>query len=271
MNLDLDSINRGFSGKALVYDDYGARHPVIQWARGLVRAEVLRRIAPGASILELNAGTGADASYFVERGYRVHATDLSDGMVTQIQKKIAISAAPERFTAQQLSFTDLERVIGGPYDLVFSNFGGLNCVPDVRPVAQALPRLLKPGGWVVWVVMPPVCPWEHLQIFRGQWRTALRRWRPSGVRAHVEGAYFQTYYFTPARIARALPPSFQRVAAQSLGLFSPPAFMDIFPQRFPRLAQKLMRLDERWGARWPFNQWGDFVMQTWRFQSARAD
>jgi ubiquinone/menaquinone biosynthesis C-methylase UbiE len=265
--LDLPSINHGFSGKAPLYDAYGESHPVIRWARGRVRAEVMRCIAPGASILELNAGTGADAAYFAAQGYRVHATDVADGMLAQIAAKIAASGCAERFTTQQLSFTELERVNGGPYDLVFSNFGGLNCVPDVRPVAEVLPRVLKPGGWVVWVVMPPVCLWEWAQLLRGQWRTATRRLRLGGVRAHVEGAHFQTYYFTPTNIMRALSSSFQQVSLQSLCLFCPPSFMDNFPHRFPRLTQQLMALDERLGARWPFNQWGDFYILTMRFQS----
>ena len=39
--IDFDSLNRGFSQKALVYDDYGADHPVVVWARDQVRREEL--------------------------------------------------------------------------------------------------------------------------------------------------------------------------------------------------------------------------------------
>ena len=82
--IDFDSIDRGFSAKALVYDDYGADHPVILWARAQVRQP--RHVAgpAGASVLELAAGTGADAAFLAERGYRVHATDLAEGMVAEI-------------------------------------------------------------------------------------------------------------------------------------------------------------------------------------------
>src|SRR5262249_8993268 len=55
--IDFDSINRGFSAKALVYDDYGADHPVILWARGQVRGQLMALVSPGAKILELAAGT----------------------------------------------------------------------------------------------------------------------------------------------------------------------------------------------------------------------
>ena len=76
--IDLDSINRGFSQKALVYDDYGADHPVVVWARDQVRRHVSSLLPPGAALLELNAGTGVDAAFFAERGFCVHATDLAD-------------------------------------------------------------------------------------------------------------------------------------------------------------------------------------------------
>lgn len=262
--LDLEPIRRGFSGKAAVYDAYGAGQPVIGWARGLARAAVERRLPPGAALLELNAGTGADAAYFAARGYRVHATDIAEGMLAELRaKRAALNGA---FTVQACSFTELDQISGGPYDLVFSNFGGLNCLPDLRPVTRALPRLLKPGGWAVWVIMPPVCPWEHAQVLRGQWRTALRRWRPGGTRAHVAGAYFQTYYFTPAAVRAAFGPRFIFTGAQSLCLFCPPSYMDRFPHRFPRLTNWLMRLDEQLGTRPPLNTWGDFCVLTFQYQ-----
>src|SRR4029077_2526046 len=81
--IDFDSINRGFSAKALVYDNYGADHPVILWARAQVRGHLMALVPPPAHILELAAGTGANAAFLAEHGYRVHATDLADGMVAE--------------------------------------------------------------------------------------------------------------------------------------------------------------------------------------------
>lgn len=259
--MDLEAVKRGFTGQAAVYDAYGAGHPAIRWARGQVRARVTERLAPGARLLELNAGTGEDAAYFAERGYWVHATDVADGMLAEIARKAAGPALGGRLTVQACSFLDLRAVTGGPYDLVFSNFGGLNCAPDLRPVAAGLPAVLRPGGQVVWVVMPPVCPWELAQLARGRWRVALRRVRGRTL-ARVAGAAVPTYYFTPAAVRAALGPDFCSIQYRSLALFSPPAFMDGFPHRFPRLFHWLTRLDERVGG-WPLlNTWGDFVTLT---------
>ncbi|MEW6285490.1 MAG: class I SAM-dependent methyltransferase [Chloroflexota bacterium] len=263
---DRNAVDTGFSRKAEVYDAYCENHPVIRWARAVIRAEVVRVLPPGGSILELNAGTGADAAYFVQRGYRVHATDLAGGMIAAIQNKIRALDAGERFTVQQISFTELERIEGTPFDLVFSNFGGLNCIPDLNVVARRLPTVLKPGGYVVWVVMPPVCPWELVQALRGKFRVAARRLHPNGVLANVEGVRVPTWYFTPKHVRQAFPPAFRLVRQRSLSLFCPPSFMDRFPLRFPRLSHRLMQWDERLGIHPPFNRWGDFILYTFRYE-----
>lgn len=262
--IDLDSVDIGFSRKAEIYDAYCESHPVIRWARNIIREEVVRCLQPGGSILELNAGTGADAAHFVQRGCRVHATDLASGMIAAIKDKIQTLDAGPRFTVQQISFTELERVEGAPYDAVFSNFGGLNCIPDLRAVTKHLQAVLKPGGHVVWVVMPPICPWELAQIIRGKFRVAGRRLNPNGVLANIEGTRVPTWYFTPKRVRQSFPPGFCLVRQRSLSLFCPPSFMDRFPQRFPHLTRRLMQLDERLGTRPPFNAWGDFILYTFR-------
>lgn len=262
---DLSSVDEGFSRKAEVYDAYCEGHPVIRWARDVIRREVKGRMPCGGSILELNAGTGADAAYFFQHGYRVHATDVAGGMVSAIQAKIRSLNDGERFTVQQISFTDLDAVQGAPFDLVFSNFGGLNCIPDLRAVTKFLPRLLKPNGHVVWVVMPPFCPWEVLQVLRGQFRMAFRRFQRGGIPANVENAKVMTWYHSPQSVREVFGAQFQLVCRRSISLFCPPSYMDRFPHRFPRLTDALLKLDERLGASFPFNRWGDFLMYAFRY------
>jgi ubiquinone/menaquinone biosynthesis C-methylase UbiE len=264
LKIDFDSINRGFSAKALVYDDYGADHPVILWARAQVREHLMTLVPPGSHLLELAAGTGADAVFLAERGYRVHATDLADGMVAETRRKIEARGLADRLTAQQASFTELERVTGGPYDLVFSNFGGLNCLPDLTEMTRGLPRVLKPGGFVTLVIMPPVCPWELAQALRGDFKTAIRRLRPGGVMARVASASFMTYYYRPRQVLRALGPGYRRVALRGLSVFSPPSYLENFSRRHPDVFRCLTALDERCGG-WPLlNGLGDFFILTVR-------
>jgi ubiquinone/menaquinone biosynthesis C-methylase UbiE len=263
--LDLRAVDEGFSRKAEVYDAYCEGHPVIRWARDVIRREVMERIPRDSSILELNAGTGSDAAYFFQHGYRVHATDVAGGMVSAIQTKTKTLNGGERFTVQQVSFTDLDAVQGAPFDLVFSNFGGLNCIPDLHAVTNLLPRLLKPNGHVVWVVMPPFCPWETLQALRGQFRVAFRRFHSNGVSANVENANVMTWYHSPKAVRDAFGADFHLLRQRSISLFCPPSYMDRFPHRYPRLTNALLKMDERIGASFPFNRWGDFLMYAFQY------
>jgi len=265
LKVDLESVDKGFSEKAKVYDDYFANHPVLRWARATIRMEVMSRVESPGSILELNAGTGSDAEYFVNQGYRVHATDIAGGMISAINEKIQASKAPERFTVQQVSFTDLDQVTQPPFDLVFSNFGGLNCIPQLDPVAEQLPRLLAPGGYVVWVIMPPFCPWELTNFLRGKFKIASRRLHRDGVIANVEGAQVQTWYFSAKRVRPAFPSGFHLIHKQAISLFCPPSYMDKFPHRYPKITRLLLSLDERLGHYAPFHNWGDFVVYTFRY------
>src|SRR4051812_45668868 len=45
------------------------------------------RLAPGARLLEIGAGTGQDSAYFREEGLTVVAVDLSAGMVERCRAK----------------------------------------------------------------------------------------------------------------------------------------------------------------------------------------
>ena len=263
--LDLNAVDLGFSRKAEVYDEYCESHPVIRWARDVVRREVIGHLEDGGSILELNAGTGADAAYFAQQGYRVHATDIASGMIASIQNKIDRSKAVECFTVQQVSFTELDKVGGTRYDLVFSNFGGLNCIPDLRVVTKFLRQLLRPGGHVVWVIMPRICPWELFQVFRGKFRLAMRRLHRHGILANVEGAQVMTWYHTPKKVIGSFSQEFRLVNRQAISLFCPPSYMDNFPHRFPQLTQLLLHLDGNLGKRAPFHHWGDFVAYTFQY------
>lgn len=261
----LAQVAAAFSRKAIVYDAFGQDHANLARMRQRVYDQVARWTPAGSHILELNAGTGLDAVALITRGYRVHATDLAPGMVAEMRRKQAELGLNGRLTIQHCSFTELDKVHDGPFAAVFSNFGGLNCVAELTAVTRHLPQLLRPGAVLTWVIMPPVCPWELLR-WPQDWRTATRRLRRGGVRAQVEGVAFQTYYFTPGQVQRALGPAFKLLELRGLSIVTPPADNDQFARRHPRLFARLARLDDRL-SRWPWlNQIGDFFILTARYE-----
>ena len=255
-------VAEAFSRKALVYDAFGEQHENLERMRGKVRQHVLRHLKSGDRILELNAGTGGDAVFFARQGYSVHATDLAPEMIAQIEAKRAAGGLQERLTVQQCSFTALDGVQNGPFNYVFSNMGGVNCIDDLTQITHSFGEVLLPGGYVTWVVMPRLCLWELAAALRGDWRTAIRRLRPGGVLASVEGVHFRTYYFTPSQVRRAFGPGYRLVMLEGLSVFTPPADYKGFAWHHPRLYAVLRALDERLAPRFPWRAWGDFFMIT---------
>jgi SAM-dependent methyltransferase len=96
------------------------------------------RLAPGARLLEIGAGTGQDSSYFKQEGFGIVAADLSAAMVERCRAK-GIEAHVMDFL--QLDFP------GGSFDAVFA----MNCllhVPnrDLPAVLAVVRSILRPGG-----------------------------------------------------------------------------------------------------------------------------
>jgi len=245
MKYDAASVNRAFTKQSDGYDVYDASNNILIWMRKQVRGHVLKQLKKGDRILELNAGTGLDALFFAEQGHQVLATDLSDGMVKQIQQKITDRKLGDALQVQQCSYTELDRIGDSGFNYVFSNFGGLNCIPDLTKVIKHLPALLKPGAIVTFVIMPPVCPWEIGKVFKGKWKEAFRRFNKKGAPAHLEGEYFPTFYFSPVQAAASFGPEFKKIKLEGLGTFSPPPYAEKFPERYPAAYKILTWLDEK--------------------------
>ena len=260
----LDTIAEAFSLTAERYDSFAADHPHLDRMRRKVYNHLGRFLPPGRRILELNAGTGTDAVALAQLGYAIHATDIAPGMLQRLHDKVERLKLGDRITSQECSFTDLASIQGGPYDAVFSNLGGLNCIPDLAPVIQSMPRLLRPGGLVTWVLMPPVCLWELATVFTGQGRQAFRRLSRHGTRAHLEGLYFDVYYFAPRQVEQWFGKEYQRVALEGLSVITPTAESKNLAKRFPAVYRALSWLDDRLSPHAPWWGWGDFYILSLR-------
>jgi len=264
-NDPIATIAEAFSRTAEKYDAFAEDHPHLTRIRGKVYDHLGRFLTSGSSILELNAGSGTDAVALAARGYRVHATDIALGMLARAREKVRRLELDRRVTVQECSFLDLERAQGAPFDAVFSDLGGLNCIPDLTPVIQSLPRVLRPGGLVTWVLMPRICLWEIAEIFRGNPRLAFRRFSRKGTRAHLEGLYFTVYYFTPGQLVRGFGTDYTPLAVEGLSVITPTAESKNLAKRHPRFYHALSWLDDRLAPRWPWRGWGDFFIASLRY------
>jgi len=259
-------IAEAFSLTAEKYDLFALDHPNQTRMRNKVYAHLNRYLQPGQTILELNCGTGIDAAHLAQQGYRVHATDISEGMLARVQNKREALGLQDRLSFQQCSFTKLKQITGGPFDAVFSNLGGLNCIPDLRPVIQQLRLVLRPGSLVTWVLMPPICLWELATLFLGQFRLAFRRFSPQGTTAHLEGKVFKVYYFSPTKVKAAFGSEFRLLSIEGLSVITPTAESKNLAKRHPHIYGALAWLDDRLSLVPPWWGWGDFFIISFRYE-----
>jgi ubiquinone/menaquinone biosynthesis C-methylase UbiE len=265
MTLDinqLENVNIAFTRQSLDYDNYDISNKTLTWMRKQVMRSALKYLRSNDKILELNSGTGIDAQFFAEKGFTVHCTDLSDGMIKQMKKKFSSDKYSQKITVQQCSFTELDKIGNRKFDFIFSNFGGLNCIPDLKEVTKHFPPLLNNKGRVCIVILPPICPWEIIQVLRGKFSFAFRRFHKEGVLANVEGIKFQTHYFSLNDVMKALGKNFKLLKVESLALFTPIPQMEKIPKNYPRLTKMLNKTDEIISHLFPFNRFGDHIIVT---------
>lgn len=266
----LVTIAEAFSRTAEKYDAFSMDHPHLTRMRGKVYDHIARLLPPGSHILELNAGTGTDAVELARRGYFVHATDIANGMLDRLREKVDRLDLSERVTVQVCSFTELENIQIRPFDAVFSDLGGLNCIPDLRPVILSLPGLIRTGGLITWVLMPPVCLWELATLFTGNGRFAFRRLPHGGVRAHLEGLHFDVFYYTPSQVITWFGGEYDLLALEGLSVITPTAESKNLARRFPRVYRTLSWLDDRLSPHPPWRGWGDFYILSLRYHPSEG-
>ncbi len=251
-----------FTGQSAIFDDLYSTNTIINYKRERVRDHVLKYLDPKASILELNSGTGEDAVFFAARGHKVHATDISPGMQQQLEFKVQKHRLGAKVTNELCSYTNLRWLKNkGPYDLIFSNFAGLNCTDELDKVLDSFSSLLNPGGMVTMVILPKFCLWETLLLFKGKFRTAFRRFFSSkGRKAHLEGHYFKCWYYNPSYITDRLKGSFDVLDIEGLCTLVPPSYIEDFAEKHPSAYSFLKRKEDQLKTRWPWRAIGDYYI-----------
>ena len=255
-----------FNSQSVYFDDLYASNGIIKYKRKRVREHLLSCLKPGSHILELNAGTGEDAVFLAQKGHRIHATDISQGMQMKLTEKVASYGLSDLVTSELCSFTALESLKNkGPYDCIFSNFAGLNCTGKLDEVLTVFDLLLKPGGNVVLVILPRFCLWESLLVFRGKFKTATRRFFSSGGRnAMIDNFSIRCWYYSPGFVKRRMKDKYIMSGLEGLCTIVPPSYLDNFPEKYPLIYSWLCDAENRLKSKWPWRLIGDYYIISFR-------
>jgi len=267
VNGSIHSVNeqaaeKAFSKQSAIFDETYSSNIIIQYKRQRVRDHLRQFLKPNSKILELNAGTGEDAVWFAQQGHTVHATDISKGMQEKLVEKVHQNKLEVQVTNELCSFTELQQLENkGPYDLIFSNFAGLNCTGELDKVLHSFSTLLKPNGLVTLVILPKFCLWESLLFLKGDFKIAFRRFLSSkGVKAHIEGEYFTCSYYNPSYIIKNMKDSYELLSVEGLCTLVPPSYLENFPKKRPSLFNWLKEKENKRKGKWPWKSIGDYYI-----------
>ena len=251
-----------FTRQSKIFDGLFSGNPIIRYKRQRVRNVLHEHLHPGSRILEINSGTGEDAIWFAQQGHYVHATDISEGMQKVLREKICFEGLQRNITSEKCSYTSLEKLQDqGPYDLIFSNFAGLNCTEELSRVIRSFGRLLQPNGKIVLVLLPPFCLWELLMVFRGRFRTAFRRFfSKQGIPARVEGISITCWYYNPGFIIKQLKSEYNLLGVEGICSIVPPSYIEHFAERYPILYRFLQKKEGQLKSKWPWRSIGDYYI-----------
>lgn len=269
-----------FDSIAAEYDQEFTHTRLARVLREKVWSRLSANFKVGDHILELNCGTGEDAAWLAQHGMTVIATDVSTAMLEVAQQKAQRAGMSQWIEIRWLDLsgaqTGFEAFTGSAwlakpaassspdsarFDGVLSNFGGLNCVRDLRPLASMLSEVVKPGGRLILVPMNRWCLWES--IWHGlhlQPRLALRRLQRDGVDATVGNGKAHVWYPSIRSLRQVFGPTFKLRRVIGLGVFLPPSYLESVVARRPRLFNLLTRLERATAARFPFNRLADHVI-----------
>ena len=213
---------------------------------------VLNSYQEPLKILEINCGTGEDALELSRAGHQVIATDASQVMIEKARQKASLLRATE-VMFQVCEFDQLEaRFAGQKFDLVISDFGGLNCIDKkhLEKLSTQLCSLLTEHGKLFFVIMGSSCLWEILYyLFKLRPATAFRRKRKS-VSFQSGGAEIPVFYHSPGNLRKIFHPLYTYCFSRPVGLFIPPSYLEKQFKKRQKWLTNLTRVEKKF-SRYP--------------------
>jgi ubiquinone/menaquinone biosynthesis C-methylase UbiE len=212
--------------------------------RDAVWKVLTRTFRANDKVLELNCGTGEDAIFLAGNGISVFALDASPQMIARAEQRLHHNSPKSPPVFCELPTERIAELHPETqFDGAFSNFSGLNCIADLRPVAASLASLVKQNGRLVLCFSTRFCLIEIVYYLAvGQWRKALRRCK-GYTKVTIDGAQFTVNYPTLREIRRSFAPNFRLDSCTGIGVAVPPSYLEGWARQHPRLFLLLCSLE----------------------------
>jgi ubiquinone/menaquinone biosynthesis C-methylase UbiE len=235
-----------FDSYALSYDADFTHSSVGTFQRKRVWRYLEKNISSQShsQVLELNCGTGEDALWFSQKRFTVTATDISEEMTEVAKEKLKQTNAT--VFQSEIQSVD-EKLQGKKFNLIFSDFGGMNCLSpeELQKTAAKFSRLLHPNGHIIFVIMGRNCRWEQFYFKRKKdLKSAYRRRSKEGIEAIIFEQKFSTWYYSPAEMKSFFSKDFSVKTYKPIGIALPPSYLDNYFRKHP-LSLKVLNAAEK--------------------------
>ena len=243
------------------YDDVFTNSMIGRAQRQPVWNKLTQIFQSGEHVLELNCGTGEDTFFLSHNGVSVTACDASEEMIKIATSRLRTEAPEAPVLFYLLPTERLSEPQPAPqFDGAFSNFSGLNCVPDLDQTAQDLARLLSPGASVLLCLSTRYCLWEMLWfVLHGNFSKAFRRC-PGHATAKAGDFTIHVYYPTVADLQNLFSPCFVLRSCTGVGVTVPPSYAEAWIRKHPKLLNIFRAIDSAISSYPGFRVLGDHVL-----------
>ena len=182
----------------------------------------------GKSLLHLQCHFGLDTLSWAMEGAAVTGADFSEPAIATARKLAEKHGIAARFVVSDIY--DLPDRLDGQFDVVFTSYGALNWLPDMKRWARIVAHFLKPGGTFYIVEFHPV-----MMIFDDDPKaTELRVRYPyfgefGPVRSEEDGNYADLNAKFKNRVTYDFPHSTSEVVTELIGAGLRIEFFHEFP------------------------------------------
>ncbi len=249
--------------------DFTISHNFINtWIRKRSIEALLRRVRPDDFLLEVGAGTGAEAIEIAMHVRGLVAIDVSQSMVNLMAAKVRARHLEGRVFPMKLAASELPSLRGlleGRIVRVAYSFNGaLNCEPRIGEFVAGLDEVLEPGGVFVCSVRNTFCLTEalsHAAVLQFD-RMNPRKQQP--IMVSVGGRDIPSTYYPPGEFIRKFRPHFEAEEVVALPGLLPPAYLNNYYLRLGKLTSAIERLDRALSGHFPLNRYGDQTLFVFR-------
>jgi len=223
--------------------EYDSQLEPVEWMRRRLWENIDRLFPAGSSVVDVTAGTGADALHLTERGVVVTACDISPQMLEHLHKK----NPAVRVVISDFNHLDLT----GKFDGILSTFAGLNTSANLESFAERAAHLLKPDG-ILFIHLLNRWPIFDIarQIVTLQWQDAWRTSTNNPRDVRLGPMLIPHYLYSPMSLYRSVFARHFRVRGiEGYGFIRP---------LYAAWGARLEGLERRLAATFPFHSLGVF-------------